>query len=113
MGDKLGELFIKFWSDCYGYPVMVSGSSLFSVCKESEGLVLSLLGTPNQLIYHQVGMSSQVLALLSDTGRRGQTPLSAPKHSQTSQDAVKTPPRGPQDAQEAQEAPKIAPRPPR
>ena len=33
---------------------------------------------------------SQVLALLSDTGRRGQTLLSVPKHSQTSQDAAKT-----------------------
>ena len=89
---------------------MVSGSSLFSDCKESEGLVLSLLGTPNQTIDHQLGMWSQVLVLLSDTGQHGQTLLSVPKHSQTSQDAVKTPPRGPQDAQEA---PKIAPRPPR
>ena len=33
---------------------------------------------------------SQVLALLSDTGRRGQTLLSVPKHSQTSQEARKT-----------------------
>ena len=63
--------------------------------------------------YHHLTLCSQVLVLLSDTGKRGQTLLSVPKHSQTSQDAVKTPPRGPQDAQEAQEAPKIAPRPPR
>ena len=89
---------------------MVSGSSLFSVCKESEGLVLSLLGTPATPIYRNMTLSSQVLVLLSDTGQHGQTLLSVPKHSQTSQDAVKTPPRGPQDAQEAS---KIAPRPPR
>ena len=82
----------------------------FSVCKDSEALVFSLLGAPTACNYHQVRMSSQVLALLSDTGRRGQTLLSVPKHSQTSQDAVKTPPRSLQDAQEA---PKIAPRPPR
>ena len=76
---------------------MVSGSSLFSVCKESEDLVLSLLGTPTARYYHHMAMWSQVLVLLSDTGQHGQTLLSAPKYSQTSQDAVKTR----QDAQEA------------
>ena len=99
-----------FSSNCYGYPVMVSGSSLFSVCNESEALVLSLLGAPRTGSYPNMAMSSHVLVLLSDTGQHGQTLPSVPKHSQTSQDAVKTPPRGPQDAQEA---PKIAPRPPR
>ena len=33
---------------------------------------------------------SQVLALPSDTGNDGQTRLSVPKHSQTSQEALKT-----------------------
>ena len=41
-------------------------------------------------------MCSQVLALLSDTTKNGRTLLSVPKHSQTSQDAVKTP-QDPQD----------------
>ena len=100
------SLFKLLWLSCHG----VRYSSLFSVCKESEALVLSLLGAPTAAVYRNMRWSSQVLALLSDTGRRGQTLLSVPKHSQTSQDAVKTPPRGPQDAQEA---PKIAPRPPR
>ena len=103
------SLFKLLWLSCHG----VRYSCLFSVCKESEALVLSLLGAPTTPSYPNMTICSQVLALLSDTGRRGQTLLSVPKHSQTSQDAVKTPPRGPQDAQEAQEAPKIAPRPPR
>ena len=101
---------ILSWCHIAVCSLSVRSQNLFSVCKESEALVLSLLGAPTAPVYHHMTMSSQVLALLSDTGRRGQTLLSVPKHSQTSQDAVKTPPRGPQGAQEA---PKIAPRPPR
>ena len=100
------SLFKLLWLSCHG----VRYSCLFSVCKESEALVLSLLGAPRTCSYHHMTLCSQVLVLLSDTGQHGQTLLSVPKHSQTSQDAVKTPPRGPQDAQEAS---KIAPRPPR
>ena len=55
---------------------------------------------------------SQVLALLSDTGRRGQTLLSVPKHSQTSQDAVKTPPRRPRGLQDRSKTPKMTPKAP-
>ena len=55
---------------------------------------------------------SQVLALLSDTGRRGQTLLSVPKHSQTSQDAVKTPPRRPRGLQDRYKNPKMTPKAP-
>ena len=55
-------------------------------------------------------MLSQVLALLSDTGRRGQTLLSVPKHSQTSQDAVETPPRRPRGLQDRSKTPKLTPK---
>ena len=103
---------IRFSSNCYGYPVMVSGSSLFSVCRESESLVLNLLGTPTTSIYRNMTLWSQVLALLSDTGRRGQTLLSVPKHSQTSQDAVKTPPRRPRGLQDRSKTPKMTPKAP-
>ena len=57
-----------------------------------------------------MGICSQVLALLSDTGRRGQTLLSVPKHSQTSQDAVKTPPRRPRGLQDRSKTPQDDPK---
>ena len=102
------SLFKLLWLSCHG----VRYSSLFSVCKESEGLVLSFLGAPRTCSYHYMRWSSQVLALLSDTGRRGQTLLSVPKHSQTSQDAVKTPPRRPRGLQDRSKTPKMTPKAP-
>ena len=102
------SLFKLLWLSCHG----VRYSSLFSVCKESEALVLSLLGAPTAAVYRNMTMCSQVLALLSDTGRRGQTLLSFPKHSQTSQDAVKTPPRRPRSLQDRPKTPKMTPKAP-
>ena len=82
VGDRLRRLldqslFKLLWLSCHG----VRYSSLFSVCKESEALVLSLLGAPTARNYRNMTMSSQVLVLLSDTGQHGQTLLSVPKHS--------------------------------
>ena len=113
MGDRLWRipdqsLFKLLWLSCHG----VRYSSLFSVCKESEALVLSLLGAPTARNYPNMTICSQVLALLSDTGRRGQTLLSVPKHSQTSQDAVKTPPRRPRGLQDRPKTPKMTPKAP-
>ena len=113
VGDRLWSilaqsLFKLLWLSCHG----VRYSNLFSVCKESEALVLSLLGAPTARSYHHMTMLSQVLALLSDTGRRGQTLLSVPKHSQTSQDAAETPPRRPRGLQDRPKTPKMTPKAP-
>ena len=59
-------------------------------------------------------MSSQVLVLPSDTTKNVRTLLSVPKHTQTSQDAVKTPPRRPRGLQDRPKFPKMTPKgPPR
>ena len=57
-------------------------------------------------------MWSQVLVLPSDTAKNGRTLLSVPKHSQTSQDAVKTPPRRPRGLQDRSKTPKMTPKAP-
>ena len=67
--------------------------------------------------YHYIAMWSQVLVLLSDTGRRGQAPLSVPKHprrpktpSRRLQEAPKTPKRPPRSLQDLQDDPKSTPK---
>ena len=59
-----------------------------------------------------MGLWSQVLVLLSDAGQHGHTDLSVLKHSQTSQDAAKTPPRRPRGLQDRPMTPKMTPKAP-
>ena len=57
-------------------------------------------------------MSSQILVLPPDTAKIGWTFLGVPKHSQTSQDAAKTPPRRPRGLQDRPKTPKMTPKAP-
>ena len=57
-------------------------------------------------------MLSQVLVLPSDTAKNGRRLLRVPKHSQTSQDAAKTPPRRPRGLQDRPKTPKMTPKAP-
>ena len=55
---------------------------------------------------------SQILVLPPDTAKNGRRLLRVPKHSQTSQDAAKTPPRRPRGLQDRPKTPKMTPKAP-
>ena len=107
----VSSIFFSFWFLVSGLCFRV-WSSDFRILGVYWPLVAVNSRPPETCKYPHLTLCSQILVLPPDTAKNGRTLLSVPKHSQTSQDAAKTPPRRPRGLQDRPKTPKMTPKAP-